>query len=182
MISAPGCWSAGQITAPPRLEDIGTRVTIVVRRDVPETDNVVLIKVPAPPTLTVSPPATTTAAGRAARTGLTSPCLTTPTWRRYTATRADSCAAGEGARLTPGADTAATAVRRTWTAVMDTSVSAPALTGGVWTSTSALTTGSLEPPWHTVARTPPAPTATAPSPAPATRDTRTSRATWDAAT
>ena len=53
MISAPVYWSAGQTIAPPRLEDIGTRVTIVVRRDVPETDNVVLIKVPAPPTLTV---------------------------------------------------------------------------------------------------------------------------------
>ena len=53
MISAPACWSAAQTTAPPRLEDIGTRETIVVRRNVPETDNAGPTKVPAPPTPTV---------------------------------------------------------------------------------------------------------------------------------
>ena len=53
MISAPACWSAGQTTAPPRLGDIGTRETIVVRRNVPETDSAVPTKVPAPPTPTV---------------------------------------------------------------------------------------------------------------------------------
>ena len=52
-ISVPACWSAAQTTAPPRLEDTGTTETIVVRRNVPETDSAVPTKVPAPPTPTV---------------------------------------------------------------------------------------------------------------------------------
>ena len=182
MISAPGCWSAGQITAPPRLEDIGTRVTIVVRRDVPETDNVVLIKVPAPLTLTVSPPATTTGAGPAALTALTFLSASIPTWPRYTASALQRNAAGDAARLTPGVATGPTAARLTRTAMMATSVLAPGLTRCVLILTSVRTTGTQGPPWPTVVRTRPAATATGPTPVSVTGATRTSRLTLAAAT
>ena len=174
--------SAGLTTVPPRQEAPGTRRTTAARGGALLTGPVLMAwdLVLATPTALLL--GTTTAAGPVVQTGPTSLSPPSPTWRRYTATSRATSAAGGGALPRPGVATGSTAVRRTWTVRMVTSVLGLGRTGGVSTLTSVRTTGSSKPLSSTAARTRPAPTATAPGPVPATRDTRTSRPTSAAAT